>query len=706
MGRPEKPIDPQDGPVARFAYQLRKLRDEAGAPGYRNMARRAGYSAATLSQAAGGERLPTLPVALAYVQACNGDADEWRHRWKQADAETTALPRPPEDDDEPPYRGLQRFEPADADLFFGREETTAQLKAMVRRHRLSVVVGASGCGKSSLLRAGLIPRLRRPDQDAEEKPAAVRVLTPGAQPMDRADLLEPAAGPGDTWVLVDQFEEVFTLCTSPDDRAAFLERLLAAREPGSRLRVVLALRADFFVRCTENHALAAAINDATLLVGPMTTAQLRAAIVRPAGARGLNVERDLTARLLSHALMETWRRRRGHILTLQAYEAAGGLRGAIARTAEDAYHHLTPAQATAARRILLRLITPGEDTTPDTRRPVDRAEFTTTDTITDPDPDPDPDPDAALQRLAAARLVTLDNETVDLAHEALITAWPRLHGWIEGNRERLRRHRRLTDAARNWRDRGRDTGALLRGTELTEAEGAFKTPDQQDELTDLERHFLHQSTRAEQHRSRRAHSLTAALATLLVLALLAAASAYQQRNDAEHQRLRAITAREQAQSRQLATQSETLLQSNPDLASLLAVQAYRTSPTAEAKISLYKAADLPLQHRLTAADSKPEHEAGSVAVAFSSDGRTVATGSVGGTVRLWDPATDGSAAPSPVTRAKLFHWPSVRTGPPREGLTVTPSTITLKAALADIRSQVHIRGGGIGLAGIPIVRSG
>ncbi|CDR01378.1 transcriptional regulator, XRE family [Streptomyces iranensis] len=584
MGRPEKPIDPQDGPVARFAYELRKLRDEAGAPGYRSMARRTGYSATTLSQAAGGERLPTLPVALAYVRACHGDVEEWRHRWKQVNAEATALPRPSEEDDEPPYRGLERFEPGDAELFFGREETAAQLVEMARRHRLSVVVGASGSGKSSLLRAGLIPQLRRPEQDADERPAAVRVLTPGARPMDRLDLLTPAKGRGDTWVLVDQFEELFTLCACPEDRDAFLERLLAAREPGSRLRVVLALRADFFARCAENHTLAAALNDATLLIGPMTAEQLRAAIVRPAQARGLNVERDLTARLLdevadepgalplmSHALLETWRRRRGHILTQDAYQAAGGLHGAIARTAEDAYHQLTPSQTTLARRILLRLIAPG-DGTEDTHRPTPRAEFAAA------DPGITADTDAVLDRLARARLLTVDEGTVFLAHEKLITAWPRLQGWINEERDRIRLHRQLTHDALAWRDLEHDAGALYRGSRLVQADEAF-TDHSPEVLNPLEAAFLDTSVAAGRRHERRTRRTLITLSTLLCLALLAALVAYQQRNDAEQQRRLAV-------SRELAARAGQLSEQHPEAAMVIALRGYRQASTTDARSSL------------------------------------------------------------------------------------------------------------------------
>ncbi|MGO4758280.1 hypothetical protein AB4212_58390, partial [Streptomyces sp. 2MCAF27] len=242
-----------------------------------------------------------------------------------------------------------------------------------------------------------------------------------------------------------------------------------------------------FGHCAEHRELAEACRDATLLIGPMTSDELRDVIVKPATAAGLVVERSLTARLiaevdgepgglplLSHVLLEAWRRRKGRTLAEATYDAVGGVRGAVARTAEDVYARLTPAQASLARRVLLRLITPGEGAQ-DTRRGVDRAELdwsdpdtTTPSDTTTADTTP-ADTTAVLDRLARARLITLDENTVDLAHEALITAWPRLRGWVAEDRERLRTHRQLTEAARAWEELRRETGALYRGTRLAVA---------------------------------------------------------------------------------------------------------------------------------------------------------------------------------------------------------------------------------------------
>ncbi|WP_443066422.1 nSTAND1 domain-containing NTPase [Streptomyces sp. NBC_01262] len=507
---------------------MRELRHRTGGITYRAMAGRAGYTAATLSEAAAGERLASLPVVLAYVRACGGDAHEWERHWQQAAQDESG--QPPEDDGSAaPYRGLARFEPGDSGRFFGRGQLVADLSQLALDNRLVAVVGTSGSGKSSLLRAGLIPLLRGQAWPGE-RPTAVRILTPGEQPaLAHGRTLAPVDGAGDTWVVVDQFEEVFTLCQDPAERARFIDLLLAARSLGSRLRVVIAVRADFYGRCGEHRNLAAALRGASLLVAPMNGDELREAIVKPAAAEGLVVERALTSQviadvadqpgalpLMSHALLETWRRRRGRTLTLDGYQAAGGVHGAIARTAEECYTGLSTHQATLARHVMLRLIAPGEGTD-DTSRPARRTELPA---------DGPADTTAVLDRLATARLITLDDDTVDLAHEALITAWPRLHAWIERDRDLLRQHRQLTEAATAWDQLDRDIGALYRGARLTAAQEAFTPPAGPDPLTPLERSFLTASLEAqrrEHHQAarttRRLRTLTTALTFLLIIAV-------------------------------------------------------------------------------------------------------------------------------------------------------------------------------------------
>ena len=592
------------------------------------MARRTGLGATTLSGAASGERLPSLRVVLAYVRACGGDPLEWEERWRRAVREVASEPVVDEAA-ESPYRGLGRFEPGDRELFFGRDEIIARLAADVLAHRFVAVVGASGSGKSSLLRAGLIPVLQT-EREPGRRPAAIRILTPGPHPL--ATALTPHDGEGDTVIVVDQFEELFTLCTDPQERAGFLDLLLTAVEPGSRLRVVIAVRADFFARCAEHHRLAAALRNATLVVGPMSPAELRDTIIKPAAACGLIVERTLTARiiqetaeepgslpLMSHALLETWRRRRGRALTEEMYDAAGGIQGAVAATAEQLYTSLSPSEAQTARRILLRLVTPGEGTQ-DTRRPAPRTELDSAAAETG----------HVLEQLVTTRLLTLDGDIVDLAHEALLTAWPRYQAWIEEDRERLRIHRRLTEATHTWHNLNRDPGALYRGTRLATTEDTFP-PEERDSLTDLERAFLtasitthEQEKRAAARTTRRLRQFAAALSILLVLAITAGAIAWTLEK-------KAVAAQQVDLSSQLAAQSNTLLTSNVATASLLAIQAYRIHHTAAAISSLDNAAAFPLQGTFIV-------RKGVNAMVFSPDGRILAVASSDG-VELRDMAT-------------------------------------------------------------------
>jgi WD40 repeat protein/class 3 adenylate cyclase len=429
-----------------------------------------------------------------------------------------------------PYKGLVPFEAGDADVFFGREQLVEDLVGRLDEAPFLAVVAPSGNGKSSLVRAGVVPALQRRDG------LRAAIFSPGEHPL--AELA--VAGDADLLV-VDQFEEVFTLCRNEDERRAFIDALLDAAE--RRTRVIVALRADFYGHCAAYPGLAAALEERQALVGPMSEDELRCAIERPAEQAGLVLEpglvegilRDVVGEpgalpLLSHSLLETWKRRSGRMLTLIGYLQAGGVQGAITKTAETVYHEaLSPDQQALARNIFLRLTELGEGTE-DTRRRVAMAELT-------PRPDQLKAVDDVLRTLADARLVTIGEGTVEVAHEALIRHWPTLREWLDEDREGRLVHRRLTEAAREWDTTDRDPALLYRGTRLAGAGDWAGAHD--SELNELEREFLRASRDAElgdiaatRKRNRRLRMLLAGALVALAGAVAGGLLALNQRNAA------------------------------------------------------------------------------------------------------------------------------------------------------------------------------
>jgi WD40 repeat protein/transcriptional regulator with XRE-family HTH domain len=682
VGRPELPVDPAAGPVQRLAHDLRELRRSAGGVSYRTMAKKAGFSVATLAKAASGERLPSLAVLRAYVRACGADPVLWEARWAEAEA-LAGEERREDVDAAPPYRGLARFEPDDRELFFGRDRLIVELSELACGSPFAVVFGASGSGKSSLLRAGLIPLLRE-SIGQQGRTAVLRILTPGDRPATTyGHLLAPRADDPESWVVVDQFEEVFTLCRERAERDRFLDLLLTARAPGSRLRVLIAVRSDFYARCAEHPRLAEALHGSGLLIRSMTAEELREAVIGPAQAAGLIVERTLTARIvedvldepgglpmLSHALLETWRRRQGRMLTLAAYEAAGGVRGAIAASAEEAYGELSPAQAHAARHLLLRMVEPGQGNA-DTRRPLSWDEMAGWE---------DPEVRAVAGRLTRARLLTTDDDGVQLAHEALITCWPRLREWIDADRERLRHHRQLTDAARTWLEHDRDPSTLYRGTRLARAEELFAGDDRgYDGLTSEETAFL--VTAAEQRAAeeraasrarRRSRTLTVSLCAVLAVALVVGLAAVRLRQDSEKQST-------DTAARRVAAVADALRTTDPRTAMLLGVAAWRLSPLPESRRALLGA----LAQRELGNFSDPAP--GDTPDRFlDSSGRTLLSIS-GSTWRRWDVGTHRRIA-----SGRVPHGVVIAAGPGGRVLVIQTSRQTQR--LWDTRTRHWIGG--------------
>ncbi|TWP50560.1 hypothetical protein FKR81_20560 [Lentzea tibetensis] len=629
MPRPEREVDPDSGPVALFAAQLREMRRAAGGPGYRLLAERSGYSMSTLADAAGGRRLPSLAVTLAFVRACGGDVVVWEPRWQQTARLMAA--RVTDSEARAPYRGLASYDVGDADLFFGRRRLVEQLTRMLREQSFVAAFGVSGSGKSSLLRAGLVPAMATQVDETGRSPV---IVTPGADPVVALhSALETVPADRNVLLIVDQFEELFTLCADPIVRGEFVAGLaeLAAR-PGADNRVVIGVRADFYARCTELPDLATLLAEASVPVPPLNDDELREAITKPAHQAGLTVERALVTKILadaggqsgalplvSHALLETWRQRRGDVLTVAGYEATGGVAHAIAQTAEAVYTGLDHDQQQTVRQTLTRLVALAEGGQ-DTRRRVHRGELDF------------PAVDKVLETLAAARLVVLDDDTVEVAHEALISAWPRLRTWLTADREALRTHRQLIEAAAMWHSLDRDAGALYRGTRLAIVQEWAEEESHLAGLNRGEREFLDESVSAAfaertavGRRARQRRVLTAALAGLLVLSVVAGAVATWQWRSA-------LGERQQAVSRQFAIQSSVLASTDVAEELRLGLEAYQAAPTVEARGALLSAASR------IAYTGRLDHSGMVKDVVFSPDGRQLATAGQDGRIVLWDVA--------------------------------------------------------------------
>jgi WD40 repeat protein len=565
-----------------------------------------------------------------------------------------------------PYRGLQAFEEEDADFFFGRHADVQRLVEKLKRTSFLAVLGPSGSGKSSLVRAGLVPALRRGMLRGSDS-WTIEILKPGAHPLDslaaalvhlyprltshkvrdelaadsRTLRLLVSRPPSDrqaserlVWV-IDQFEEVFTLCRDERERRQFVLNLLNAAIPDGASAVIVTVRADFYVRCAAYAELAQQMAAQQFLVSPLTENGLRDAIEEPARRVGLELEPGLVRTilddvrrepgalpLLEHALLELWERRRGALLTLEGYQESGGVEGALAKRADAVWQTLAVQEQAVARRVLLRLTQPGEGVE-DTRRRAALSELVT-------QPAEAGAVESAVSSLAEARLLTVSSakgtgeRLVDVSHEALIRGWPLLRRWVDEDRQGLLVHRRLTEAAQEWKRFSRDDSLLYRGPRLVEARQWQERNEAA--LNELEREFLATSVQREERdrRSRRLRLLTVGVVLVLLAAgaTTAAVLALLARNDARRQTRIAV-------SRQLAAQA--LEPAIPvDAALLVAVEGVRVHRTPEAVRSLL--ALLQRDPNLTAL----VHDGGLVG-AFSPDGRRLVTGR--GPLLLRDAAT-------------------------------------------------------------------
>jgi WD40 repeat protein/DNA-binding SARP family transcriptional activator/energy-coupling factor transporter ATP-binding protein EcfA2 len=545
------------------------------------------------------------------------------------------------EDDAPivcPFKGLASFEAEDAEYFFGREKLVAQLVARLVGAPLLGVVGPSGSGKSSAVRAGLLPALAGGVLPDSEHWAQV-VMRPGEHPLEELERAVTGLRRDQRMVLaVDQFEETFTTCRDEEERSEFIGALVSgAQDPHVRAVVVIAIRADYYGRCAAYPELSSLLAANHVLVRSMRPEELRRAIELPAQRAGLRVEPELTDALvadtedepgalplLSTALLELWQRRRGRRLRHADYEHTGGVRGAVARLAEDAFERLDDEQKVVARGVFMRLAGEGADGTVERRR-VPLAELETGGS------------EAAgrvVALLTDQRLLTVSEGAVEVAHEALLREWPRLRGWIEEDREGLRIQRRLTAAAQDWDRVDRDADALYRGSRLTEAL-EWRTR-REPTLNPLEREFLDASDARRRRdraiRRRRIELAFAALAVALAAITVVAIVAVHQRRDADRERNVAV-------SRELALQSADAVDVDPELAVRLALSALDAARTDQAGAALRQATLAFHQLASFRADSLTARTA-----AYSPDGEHAVTGGDDGVARVWDVRTHRTVA--------------------------------------------------------------
>jgi WD40 repeat protein/KaiC/GvpD/RAD55 family RecA-like ATPase len=571
-----------------------------------------------------------------------------------------------------PYRGLFAFREEDAPFFKGRSAFTPMLVEAVQQQSLVAVIGPSGSGKSSVVFAGLIPLLR------SEQKWRIVTFRPGDRPFRNlaaklVPLLETHRSEtdqlleinkqtialrqgdlalrdvvtrileknfGDRFLLVvDQFEELYTLCRDARERLLFLDSLLEAVERTPNFTLVLTLRADFLGQALSYRPFGDALQYADLKLSPMNREELQAAVEQPATMLGVTIESGLTERiidavsaepgdlpLLEFALNQLWAKQRDAQLTHAAYEEIGGVEAALSRYAEEVYGRLNEEEKERARRIFIQLVRPGEGTQ-DTRRLATRTEVgeENWDLVT---------------RLADARLVVSSRdeaageETVEIVHEALIWGWERLRLWIDVDRSFRIWQERLRASMRQWEASSRDEGALLRGVPLAEAEGWLQS--RPVELSPTERVFIQLSLalrdrerkQQERIRQRTIIGLTGGLAVVSILAV----GAFRQWQRAEIGRtnaeLNSLSERSQALFNE-GNRSEALIESLK--AGLLLkwstweTQAdTRTQVVATLQQVVYGLRELRILKGYSGGN-----------ISFSPDGKTIASASDDRTVKLW-----------------------------------------------------------------------
>ncbi|MEV4000614.1 helix-turn-helix domain-containing protein [Actinomadura sp. NPDC049753] len=612
-----------------FAEALSLLRERAGLT-IRDVSCATAIPVATLGGYFSGRHLPNQQNLRAILTVCGATSPE---PWTDALAALRRAPGPRAANAEAPYPGLAAFQPADARWYHGRERLTGDLLGRVLGLAAAgggtlAVVGPSGSGKSSLLGAGLVAAL---SSDRRLPPVQ---MTPGRDPIAalRALCLNAPC-----CLVVDQFEEVFTQCEDEAGRHAFVAALTGDGVPAGSV-VVVALRADFYGEALACPPLAEVLRAGQLLITPMDETEVRGAVLGPAREAALDVEnglvelvlRDLAPAergtaaahdpgalpLLSHALRTTWEHGNRKRLTVADYTAGGGIHGAIAKSAEAVYETFDGPEGELVKALFLQLVRisgPGAAT----RRRI-------------PSADVDGLADVAAP-FVAARLLTRDRDGLEITHEALIRCWPRLSKWIELDRDRLLFGQRLAEAAQEWERHPGEDALLYQGLRLAEAR-AWVEGAAPGTVPSRMREFVVAGARRERVRIRRLYRLVAFLSVLVLVTAVTSLVALRATGTVSRQRDNALSAK-------VANEAASLRAADPALAAQLSLAAFRLAPTAEARGSLLSGYAAPYAVQMSG------HTGAVYQIQYSPDGRTLASASLDGTVRLWNVADPHHPAP-------------------------------------------------------------